>query len=137
MVDPNTAKSAETYAACVEQPIHRFTWAITAGLNHIALGCDVSNAFAEAPPPKDHFYMEVDDQFYEWWVYHLKRPPIPKGYVIPILRNLQGHPEAPRLWHKHINNILINDLGFDHTTHEPRLYLNITLTTALSLSYDK
>jgi hypothetical protein len=27
-----------------------------------------------------------------------------------------------RLWHKHINNILVNDLGFDHTAHEPCLY---------------
>jgi hypothetical protein len=33
---------AETYATCVEQPIHQLTWAVTAGINHIALGCDVS-----------------------------------------------------------------------------------------------
>lgn len=113
---------AETYAACVEQPIHRLAWAITAAINYISLGCDVSNAFAEAPPPGKPFYMYVDDQFREWWTQHLNRPPIPRGYVIPILRNLQGHPEAPRLWHKHINDILINKLGFDHTTHEPCLY---------------
>jgi hypothetical protein len=41
---------------------------------------------------------------------------------IPIQRNLQGHPEAPRLWHKHINTILVNDLGLDHMIHEPCLY---------------
>jgi hypothetical protein len=113
---------AETYAACVEQPIHRLAWAITAGVNHISLGCDVSNAFAEAPPPSIPFYMEVDDQFLDWWVNCLGNDPIPKGWVVPILRNLQGHPEAPRLWHKHINGILVNELGFDHTTHEPCLY---------------
>lgn len=113
---------AETYAACVEQPIHRLSWAITAALNHISLGCDVSNAFAEAPPPKIPFFMEVDEQFLDWWVNSLGNDPIPIGWVIPILRNLQGHPEAPRLWHKHINGILVNDLGFDHTTHEPCLY---------------
>jgi Reverse transcriptase (RNA-dependent DNA polymerase) len=111
---------AETYAACVEQPIHRLAWAISAAINYICLGCNVSNAFAEAGPPGKPFYMYVDNQF--WWTKHLRRPPIPKGYVIPILKNLQGHPEAPRLWHKHIDNILINKLNFDHTTHEPCLY---------------
>ena len=43
---------AETYAACVEQPIHRLMWAIMASINYIGLGADVSNAFAEAPPLK-------------------------------------------------------------------------------------
>jgi hypothetical protein len=113
---------AETYAACVEQPIHRLAWAITAGINYISIGCDVSNAFAEAAPPSIPFFMEVDAQFLDWWVNCLGNAPIPIGWVIPILRNLQGHPEAPRLWHKHINGILVNDLGFDHTTHEPCLY---------------
>eukprot|EP00980_Cylindrotheca_fusiformis_P001334 scaffold334_cov95-Cylindrotheca_fusiformis.AAC.2 len=48
--------------------------------------------------------------------------PIPDGYVIPILRNLQGHPEAPRLWSKHIDKIIRKTLGFQPTTHEPCLY---------------
>jgi Reverse transcriptase (RNA-dependent DNA polymerase) len=113
---------AETYAACVEQPIHHLAWAITAAINYICLGCDVSNAFAEAPGPNKLFYMYVDDQFREWWTDQLGRRPIPKGYVIPILKNLQGHPDAPRLWHKHINDILVNRMKFDHTTHEPCLY---------------
>jgi hypothetical protein len=113
---------AETYTTCVEQPIHQLAWAITAGINHIALDCNVSNAFAEVPPPSIPFFMEVNDQFLDWWVNYLGNDPIPKGWVIPILCNLQGHPEAPQLWHKHINNILVDDLGFDHTTHEPCLY---------------
>jgi hypothetical protein len=94
----------------------------TVGINHISLGCDVSNAFAEGPPPSIPFYMEVDNQFLGWWVNCLGNDPIPKGWLIPILRNLQGHPKAPRLWHKHINGILVNELGFDHTTHKPCLY---------------
>jgi hypothetical protein len=113
---------AETYAACVEQPIHCLAWAITAGINHIAIGCDVSNAFAEAPHPSIPFFMEVDAQFLDWWVNCLGNNPIPLGWVIPILRNLQGHPEAPCLWHKHIIGILMDKLGFDHTPHEPCLY---------------
>jgi hypothetical protein len=66
--------------------------------------------------------MEVNNQFLDWWVNCLGNDPIPKGWVIPILRNLQGHPKALQLWHKHINSILVDDLGFDHTTHEPCLY---------------
>ena len=112
----------ETYAACLEQPAHRLTWAISAGLNYISIGCDVGNAFAEANGPKEVFYMLVDDQFQEWWTKHLGREPIPNGYVIPIYKNLQGHPEAPRLWSKHIDHILQHDLGFHPTTHEPCLY---------------
>jgi hypothetical protein len=111
-----------TYGACVEQPIHCLAWAITARISYISIGCDVSSAFAEAPPPSIPFFMEVDAQFLDRWVNCLSNNPIPMGWVIPILRNLQGHPEAPRLWHKHINNILVNDLGFNHMTHEPCLY---------------
>ena len=113
---------AETYAACVEHPAQRLFWAITASESLITLGCDVANAFAEAPPPAVPFYMEVDDQFRDWWVNCMGRPAIPKGYVIPIQKALQGHPESPRLWHQHIHNILIKDEGFKCCTHEPCLY---------------
>lgn len=113
---------ADTYAACVEQPAHRLTWALVAALNYIAIGADVGNAFAEAPAPAEGFYMEADDQFRDWWTNHLGHPPIPPGYVIPIQRNLQGHPEAPRLWSRHIDKIIRHELGFTPTTHEPCLY---------------
>ena len=112
---------AETYAACVEQPIHRLTWAILASMNYVGVGFDVSNAFAEAPPPDEQYYMKVDAQFRDWWESQ-GRPPIPEGYVIPVMKNLQGHPLGPRLWGKHINKILVEDLGYEHTTHEPCLY---------------
>ena len=82
----------------------------------------MSNAFAKAPAPKEPFYMVVDEQFRDWWENCLEKPPIPHGWVIPILKNLQGHPEAPRLWHKHIDGILISKMGFQHTTHEVCLY---------------
>lgn len=104
---------AETYAACVEHPAQRLYWAITASESLVSLGCDVANAFAEAPPPTYPFYMEVDNQFREWWENCMNRPPIPKGYVIPINKALQGHPEAPRLWHQHIHRILTKEEGFE------------------------
>jgi hypothetical protein len=114
---------AEAYAACVKQPIHRLAWATSAAINNICINCDISNAFAEALPPSKPFSMQVDDQFRKWWTNHLGRQQIPKGYIMPILQNLQGHPEAPQLWHKHVNDILVNKLKFDHMTHEPCLSL--------------
>jgi hypothetical protein len=75
---------AETYAACVEQPVHRLTWAISAAMNLICNGYDVGNAFAEAPAPTSPFFMRPDAQFRQWWEEHLGKDPIPEGYVIPV-----------------------------------------------------
>ena len=108
-------------------------WALVAALNYIALGCDVGNTFAEADGPKVQFFMKIDQQFTDWWIQHLKKPPIPLGYVIPILKNLQGHPEAPSLWHKHITRLLLDKLEFRHTTHEPCLYFKYNDSNQLIL----
>jgi hypothetical protein len=62
-----TVTIAETYAACVEQPAQRLYWALVAALNLTAIGCDVGNAFTEAPAPTQPFYMYIDDQFRDWW----------------------------------------------------------------------
>jgi hypothetical protein len=85
---------AETNAACVEQPIHRLAWAISAAIIYICIGCDVSNAFAEAPPPSKPFYMQIDNQFREWWTKHLGRKPISKGFVISHSENPSGTPRG-------------------------------------------
>lgn len=50
---------AETYATCVEQPACRMYWSLTASNNLLAMGADAGNAFAEAPPPLQKFYMKV------------------------------------------------------------------------------
>jgi hypothetical protein len=114
---------AQTYANCVEQPACRLFWSLAAQNNYIVLGADAGNAFAEAPPPDQAFYMIIDEQYNTWWTEHLKRPPIPPGYVLPVNHALQGHPEAPRLWEHHINHILTDKLSFKPTTHEPCLYV--------------
>jgi hypothetical protein len=111
----------ETYANCVDQTSSRLFYAITAAENLVVFGTDVCNAFAEAPPPKQGFYVQPDRAFTEWWVLHKQRPPISAGHVIPILSAMQGHPESPRLWEKHADNILRN-LGLTPTVHEPCLY---------------
>jgi hypothetical protein len=111
----------ETYANCVDQTSSRLFYALSAGENLLVFGADVSNAIAEAPPPKQGFYIRPDKAFRDWWVLHKGRPPIPEGHVIPALSAMQGHPESPRLWEKHADAIL-RSLGLTPTTHEPCLY---------------
>jgi hypothetical protein len=114
----------ETYAICVDQTSARIFYGIAAAENLVVYGADVSNAFAEAPPPKQGFYIRPDKAFNEWWMVHKQHPAIPHGHMIPVLSAMQGHPESPRLWEKHADAIL-RDLGLTPTVHEPCLYSGI------------
>jgi hypothetical protein len=50
----------ETYANCVDQTSTHLFYGIAAAENLIVYGANVSNAFAEAPPPKQGFYIRPD-----------------------------------------------------------------------------
>ena len=113
-----------TYANSPDHTCSRLFYAIAAAENLVIFGADVSNAFAEAPPPKQGFYIRPDNAFKAWWTIHKGRPPIPSNHVIPILSAMQGHPEARRLWEKHADRIL-RTIGLTPTTHEPCLYSGI------------
>ena len=84
--------------------------AVAAAANLLNFGSDVCNAFAEAPPPKQGFYIRPDRAFNEWWVNFKRHPPISPGHVI--------------LWEKHTDAIL-RDLGLTPTVHEPCLYSGV------------
>jgi hypothetical protein len=112
---------AKTYANCIDQTSARLFYAVTAAKNMLIFGVDVSNAFAEAPAPKQPFFIWPDKAFHKWWINHLKNDPIPPGHIIPILSAMQGHPESPRLWEKHTDKIL-RKIGLTPTIHEPCLY---------------
>jgi hypothetical protein len=117
-----TVTIGHTYANSLDAASERLFWAIVANENLIALGADVSNAFAEAPAPKAPLYLYIDEAFREWWTTHLGNEPIPAEYtVVRVYNAIQGHPESPRLWEKHIDKILCN-LGLQPATHEPCLY---------------
>ena len=79
-----------TYAACVDQNAARLFYAMAAMKNHVIFRADASNAFGEAPRPKQRYYVRPDDAFQQWWVQHLGKPDILQGYVVPVLRNMQG-----------------------------------------------
>jgi hypothetical protein len=110
----------KVYANCVDQTSSCLFYAVSAAENLLVFGSDVCNAFAEAPPPKQGFFIRPDQAFHKWWENHLKRPPIPQGQVIPVLLAMQGH-KSPRLWEKYADTIL-RDLGLTPTTHELCLY---------------
>ncbi len=108
----------------MDQTGARIFYSILAAENLLIFGADVSNAFAQAPPPKQGFYIIPNKAFLEWWVNHKKHPPIPDGHIIPILSAMQGHPESPHLWEKHADAIL-QELGLTPTTHKPCLYIGV------------
>jgi hypothetical protein len=94
--------------------------------NMLVYDADISNAFAEAPPPKQGFFIYPDQAFHNWWVNKKGKPPIPNGHVIPILGTMQGHPQSPCLWKKHIDQIL-QDIGLTPTICEPCIYSGLIL----------
>ncbi len=108
----------------MDQTSSRIFYAASFVKNLIIFGADVSNAFAEAPPPKQGFYICPDKAFLDWWTQHKQRPPIPPGFVIPVLSAMQGHPESQRLWEKCADRIL-RDIGLKPIVHEPCLYSGI------------
>jgi hypothetical protein len=62
----------KTYANCIDQTSSRLFYTIAAAENLVIYCADVCNAFAEAPPPKQGFYVQPDRAFNEWWVHHKK-----------------------------------------------------------------
>ncbi len=113
----------KTYTNCVDQTSARLFYGVATAENLIVYGADVLNAFAEAPPPKQGFFIGPDNAFHAWWMEHKKHPPIPPGHVIPIMSAMQGHPESPQLWEKHADAIL-QKLGLTPMVHEPCLYMS-------------
>ncbi len=113
-----------TYANCIDQTSAQIFYVVLAAENLIIFGVDVSNTFAEAPPPKQGIYIRPDKAFYDWWVNHKKHDPIPHGAVILILLAMQDPLKSPRLWEKHADCILCK-IGLFPTTHKPCSYLVI------------
>ncbi len=87
----------ETYVNDVDESDACKFYSIMAATNLLIYDANVSNAFAETPPSKQGFYIIPDKAFHDWWVNHEKPPPIPHGFVIPILSAMQGHLESPCL----------------------------------------
>jgi hypothetical protein len=101
----------------------RLFFALAAARGQRVYITDATNAYANAPPPTFKSYLAIDDTYADW--YHDKypdRPRITKGMVLPIIKALQGHPEAGRLWEELINSILVDKMKLENCTHEQSLY---------------
>jgi hypothetical protein len=116
--------SDETCANCIDQASSCLFYEIAAVKKFLIYGADVSNAFAEAPLPKQGYYIYPDQAFHDWWMHHKKNPPLAPGMVKGILLDMQEHPKSPQLWKKHADAILCN-IGLTPTVHKPCLYLGI------------
>jgi hypothetical protein len=76
-----TVTLGPTYAGSLDQTGNRIFWAAAALQNLKVYGADVSNAFAEAPPPVAPLYITIDEPYREWWK-SKGRGDIPENYVL-------------------------------------------------------
>ena len=96
--NPNIQGSAtlnHTYTTALDQAGARIFWALAALHDHVVVGADTTNAFAEAPVPKLLLNVTIDALFQYWWVNVLRCPPITPGHVLLVRHALQGHPKLP------------------------------------------
>jgi len=116
---PEVHSTTNTYALCLEHPVFRLFIALCAADNLTIYG-DAKDAFAHSPGPSMPTFMKLDDAFCDW---HLEQTGVllDKDLVLPVLRALQGHPEAARLWEEHISAIL-KDVRFKNATHKKNIY---------------
>ena len=122
---PLLHRLASTYSSCVEQPVQRLFFALSAALGYRVYGGDAVDAYAHSPAPDVPTFVTIDDAFAEWYQ-HRFGVVLDRSYVLPVQHALQGHPEAGRLWETHINGILKSDpLSFRHTTHDRSIYSTV------------
>ena len=120
--NPSLHKFALTYSSCVEQPVQRLFFALSAHMNYRVYSGDAQDAYAHSPPPEVPTYVSIDDQYADWYE-HTKGKKVNRSHVLPVKHALQGHPESGRLWEEHINSILHSpELGFKSTIHDRCIY---------------
>eukprot|EP00957_Ditylum_brightwellii_P200868 15311505-Ditylum_brightwellii.AAC.1 len=56
-----------TYSSCASQIGMRIFTAIAAWKNYIIVGADATNAYAQLPPPIDLKFMQIYNQYAEWY----------------------------------------------------------------------
>jgi hypothetical protein len=72
--------------------------------------------FVKSPLPTQATFVRIDDAYVDW---HRSRhgKEVDRSLALPVLKALQGRPEAGALWEKHINKVL-DDFDIVSTTHE-------------------
>jgi hypothetical protein len=95
---------------------------------------DCTNAYANFPSSTQATYVRIDDTYTDWYrSRHGKE--VDRSLVLPVLKALQGHPEAGPLWEKHINKILDDPISC--TSHTSEISTEVRLTGRSSFCADK
>jgi hypothetical protein len=87
---PVLHKVAQTYSSCVEQPVQRLFFALSAELGYRVYGGDAKDAYAHSPPPERPTFCEIDDAYAEWYE-HRFGVVLDRSLVLPVQHALQGH----------------------------------------------
>jgi hypothetical protein len=110
-----------TYAPTPHRIDFHIQMALTANLGMYLGHTNVSNAFAEAEHPKQMYYMRYDTVFRDWWKRTHPDTTVPPDAIVPVLKNVQGRPEGPRIWVVRCHIILVA-LKLKSTPHALYLY---------------
>jgi hypothetical protein len=118
--DDRFRRLESVYTACISQVGMKLFVALAALLNYVILDLDAVNAFGQAGSLYDIIYLEIDQQYRDWYK-NRKGKDIPMGWVLPVKGSLQGHPDSGEIWQTRVNEVL-QMYKFETTTHEPCLY---------------
>jgi hypothetical protein len=91
-----------------------------AAMGFVVMGADCTNAYANSPSPTQATCVRIDYAYTDWYRSRHGEE-ADRSSVLPVLKALQGHPEAGALWESHINKIF-EDLDIVYTTYERRIY---------------
>jgi len=90
---PEVRSTTNTCALCLEHPAFRLFIALCPADNLTICGGDAKDAFAHWPRPSMPVFMKLDDAFRDG-CFEQTGVLLDKDLVLPVLRVLQGHPEA-------------------------------------------
>jgi hypothetical protein len=92
----------DTYAPCIEQHCIRLFVAFTAQLGFLIEDGDMVNVYAHADAEGPTIYLIIDD-VYQSWYYKRHGRDLHLGSYAPLLKAIEGHPEAGKCWSKHFD----------------------------------
>jgi hypothetical protein len=121
--DDHFRRLESVYTACISQVDIKIFISTAALLNYVILDLDAINAFGQAGSLYDIIYLEIDQQYRDWYRSR-KGKDIPMGWVLPVKGSLQGHPDSGEIWQTKVNDVLAS-YKFHTTTHEPCLYRGV------------
>ena len=104
----------ETYSPVANWSSVRLLLTLIASLDWHSVQIDYVQAFPQAPVEKP-LYLKIPIGF-------KMSKGDPKDYVLRVDRNVYGQRQASRIWHKHLVNILTNDLNFIQSSFDECIF---------------